>query len=89
MPMMMEHLDAGFKGLVPHFVLVLAMFKTGILIGSWHEFVGFTVLGSLALILGSDLPDIDARSAPIHKLFAVLVPATVLLVLLLAPALHD
>lgn len=82
MPMMMEHLDAGFKGAVVHLLIVLGMYETGIMVESWHELVGFVGFGSAALVVGSDLPDIDAKSAPIHKLFAILVPASVLLVLL-------
>ncbi len=82
MPMMMEHLDAGFKGAVVHLLVVLGMYETGIVVDSWQTLVGFLGFGSAALVVGSDLPDIDARSAPIHKLFAVLVPGSVLLVLL-------
>ncbi len=80
--MMMEHLDAGFKGAVVHLLIVLGMYETGIIVDSWYTLVGFAGFGSAALVVGSDLPDIDAKSAPIHKLFGILVPGSVLLVLL-------
>ena len=31
------------------------------------------------MVIGSDLPDIDAKRAPISKLFQILVPGTVVL----------
>ncbi len=58
------------------------MYKTGTIIESWTEFVGFVGLESAALVVGSDLPDIDAKSAPIHKLYLVLVPGSVILIFL-------
>ena len=38
------------------------------------------MLAVIGIVIGSDLPDIDAKSAPISKLFQILVPGAVVLV---------
>lgn len=58
--------------------LLVAGFHYGYVASQYDVFRFF--LGGHIHHLGSDLPDIDAKRAPISKLFRILVPATVVLV---------
>lgn len=70
MPRMGQHTDCGIYACIPYLFLVLAIYQAG-LIGSSFECLQFLTFGVIALIVGSDLPDIDARKAPIHDLFLI------------------
>ena len=44
-----------------------------------YDVFRFSLLAVIFIIIGSDLPDIDAKRAPISKMFQIAVPGTVVL----------
>ena len=69
MPLMGKHIDCGIYACVPYFFLVMGMHHAGLI--NSIETVQFLSFGITALIIGSDLPDIDAKKAPVRGLLAV------------------
>ena len=81
MPYMKEHIDAGLQTSLVVVGLLLWAYTRGF-IPTHHDLVGLSVLAVIGIVIGSDLPDIDAKSAPISKMFQIVVPGAVVLVLL-------
>ncbi len=79
MPYMKEHLDSGIIASLG-VVLLLVYAHTRGVIPTGYDIFSMSLFASIMIILGSDLPDIDSRTAPIHKLFQILVPGTAILI---------
>ena len=80
-PYMKEHLEAGVSaGLVMIGLLFLAYMKG--VISSGDYILRLSTLAFIGIVIGSDLPDIDAKRAPVSKMFLIIVPATVMIVAL-------
>ena len=79
MPCMMEHLNAGFYASMGVVTVLITGFHYGY-IASQYDVLRFSLLAVIFIIIGSDLPDIDAKKAPISKMFQILGPGTVVLV---------
>lgn len=69
------HFACGALGLIPYLSLLFLFHYLGFLL-LW-DFLKFVALGSTALLIGSDLPDTDARSSPIHEAFTLALPPAI------------
>ena len=75
---MKEHIDAGLQASLVVVGLLLWAYTRGF-IPTHHDPVGLSVLAVIGIVIGSDLPDIDAKRAPISKMFQIAVPGAVVL----------
>lgn len=75
MPRAKKHLLYGAMTLPAPLSLLLFIYHFGCI--SIVDFLKFVFLGGIALLIGSDLPDIDARSAPIHEGIGLVIPPAV------------
>ena len=78
-PYMREHIDAGSHASLVVVSMLLWAYTKG-MIPTHHDLVGLSVFAVISIVVGSDLPDIDARRAPISQMFQVRVLGTVVLV---------
>ena len=76
---MKEHLEAGFYATMGVVALLIAGFHYGYIARQYDVF-RLSLLAVIFIMIGSDLPDIDAKKAPISKMFQILGPGTVVLV---------
>jgi membrane-bound metal-dependent hydrolase YbcI (DUF457 family) len=72
MPYMKEHIDSGIIAGLGVVLLLAFAYSRGIIPTSYDLF-SLSLFAVIMIILGSDLPDIDSRTAPIHKIFQILV----------------
>ena len=79
MPYMREHLEAGFYASMGVVALFIARFHYGY-VASQYDVFRFSLLAVIFIVVRSDLPDIDAKSAPISKMFQIAIPGAVVLV---------
>lgn len=79
MPYMKEHLDSGIITSLGVVLLLVFAYSRGI-IPTGYDLFSMSLFASIMIILGSDLPDIDSRTAPIHRLFQILIPGVVVLI---------
>lgn len=79
MPYMKEHLDSGIIASLGVVLLLVYAYTRGIIPTSYDVFA-LSLFAVIMITLGSDLPDIDSRTAPIHKIFQILVPGAVILI---------
>jgi hypothetical protein len=79
MPYMKEHVDAGIIASLGVVLLLVFAYSRGI-IPTGYDLFSMSLFASIMIILGSDLPDIDSRNAPIHKIFQILVPGAAVLI---------
>ena len=80
MPYMWEHINAGIYASVAVCILPVVGVVRGFIPTSYDLCRSLTAF--IAITIGSDLPDIDAKRAPISRMFQILVPATVTIGLL-------
>ena len=76
MPYMMEHLKAGFYASMGTVALLIVGFYYGY-VATQYDVFRFSLMAVIFIIIGSDLPDIDAKRAPISKMFQIAGPGTV------------
>lgn len=79
MPYMKEHLDSGIIASLGVVLLLVFAYSRGI-IPMGYDLFSMSLFASIMIILGSDLPDIDSRNAPIHRIFQILVPGATILI---------
>lgn len=79
MPYMKEHVDSGIIASLGVVLLLVFAYSRGI-IPMGYDVFALSLFTVIMIILGSDLPDIDSRNAPIHKIFQILVPGAVVLI---------
>ncbi|MBI3842193.1 MAG: metal-dependent hydrolase [Thaumarchaeota archaeon] len=79
MPYMKEHIDSGIYASLG-VVLLLAIGHLRGFIPTANDLFTMSLFAVIMITLGSDLPDIDSRTAPIHKIFQILVPGAVILI---------
>jgi hypothetical protein len=79
MPYMKEHVDAGIIASLGVVLLLVFAYSRGI-IPTGYDVFSLSLFASIMIILGSDLPDIDSRTAHIHKIFQILVPGAAILI---------
>lgn len=79
MPYMKEHVNAGIIASLGVVLLLVFAYSRGI-IPTGHDVFALSLFAVIMIILGSNLPDIDSRNAPIHKIFQILVPVAVILI---------
>lgn len=79
MPYMKEHLDSGIIASLGVVLLLVYAYTRGV-IPTGYDLFSMSLFAAIMITIGSDLPDIDSRTAPIHKLFQILVPGGVILI---------
>ncbi|AJZ76207.2 metal-dependent hydrolase [Candidatus Nitrosotenuis cloacae] len=79
MPYMKEHIDSGIIASLGVVLLLVFAYSRGI-IPTGYDVFALSLFGVIMIVLGSDLPDIDSRNAPIHKIFQILVPGAIVLI---------
>jgi hypothetical protein len=79
MPYMKEHIDSGIYASLG-VVLLLAIGHVRGFIPTANDLFTMSLFAVIMITLGSDLPDIDSRTAPIHKIFQILVPGAVVII---------
>jgi hypothetical protein len=79
MPYMKEHIDSGIIASLGVVLLLVFAYSRGI-IPTGYDVFALSLFAVIMIILGSDLPDIDSRIAPIHKIFQILIPGAVIIV---------
>lgn len=79
MPYMKEHVDSGIIASLGVVLFLVFAYSRGI-IPTGHDVFALSLFAVIMITLGSDLPDIDSRTAPIHKVFQILVPGAVILI---------
>jgi membrane-bound metal-dependent hydrolase YbcI (DUF457 family) len=79
MPYMKEHIDSGIIASLGVVLLLVFAYSQEIIPTSYDLF-SMSLFASIMIILGSDLPDIDSKNAPIHKIFQILVPGAAVLI---------
>jgi hypothetical protein len=75
---MKEHLDSGIIASLGVVLLLVFAYSCGIIPTGYDVFT-LSLFAVIMITLGSDLPDIDSRTTPIHKIFQILVPGAVVL----------
>jgi len=76
---MKEHIDSGIYASIAVVLLLLFAHSKGIVPTGYDLFI-LSLFAVIMITLGSDLPDIDSRNAPIHKIFQILFPGVVILI---------
>lgn len=79
MPYMKEHIDSGIIASLGVVLLLVYAYSRGI-IPTGYDVFALSLFAVVMITLGSDLPDIDSRTAPIRKIFRILVPGAVILI---------
>jgi hypothetical protein len=79
MPYMKEHIDSGIIASLGVVLLLVFAHSRGI-IPTGYDVFALSLFAVIMITLGSDLPDIDSRNAPIHKIFQILVPGAVVII---------
>lgn len=79
MPYMKEHIDSGIIASLGVVLLLVFAHSRGI-IPTGYDVFALSLFAVIMITLGSDFPDIDSRTAPIHKIFQILVPGAVVLI---------
>lgn len=79
MPYMKEHIDSGIIASLGVVLFLVFAYSHGI-IPTGYDLFSMSLFAVIMIILGSDLPDIDSKNAPIHKIFQILVPGAVVLI---------
>lgn len=67
---MKEHIDAGF---ITSFIVSSLLFAGHAkgLVPTLHDLFVLMLFGWIGIVIGSDLPDIDSRTAPIHSFLGI------------------